>query len=600
MNARIYRGAWIVVAIALVIAAFSVSREQPLTAPGLRPTFDAAAVKDSIDELATLYPDRSPGAPASNTLLQWTRDKFAEMGFGTSVDSFDADIPGLGRRTLTNVSVTIKGRSPTSIVVLAHRDNSGQSPGGGADDNASGTAMMLELARAYRNVEGSSALEPAHTIIFLSTDGGAFGAIGAERFASRRVSGQRVAAALVLDSVGGKGPPRVLINGDRARSPSPMMVATVFQLLEEQPDVDPVHASFGEQLLDLAFPFSLDEQAPFIARGMSAITLTTSGDRPTAPISDTTEQISLQSLTTIGHAAEQLLAALDQGAPEPDSGNSAYLYLGGRFLHGWALQLVLVAALVPALVAIVDLAARCRRRRIELRPALRSVGRRTGFWLSLLVLFLFFSLVGLFPNGVDRPLSPDLPVAGSPGYTALVLFVLLASGAWFLARERLLPKRETSPEEELGGHAAALLVLAAVALLVLVLNRYALIFLLPPLHAWIWLPQLRHLRPWAPLVVLAAGLVGPLLVFLDLAIRLELGGDVFWYVTALASVGYIGLPVLLLVTLFAAATAQLAALSVGRYAPYPAASERPEKNLPQKAARRLVQLSRHWGGARAG
>ena len=36
------------------------------------------------------------------------------------------------------------------------------------------------------------------------------------------------------------------------------------------------------QLVDLAFPFSLYEHAPFVARGIPAITLTTVG-RPAAP-----------------------------------------------------------------------------------------------------------------------------------------------------------------------------------------------------------------------------------------------------------------------------------------------------------------------------
>ena len=39
------------------------------------------------------------------------------------------------------------GQSPDVIVVMAHRDDTGVGPG--ANDNASGTAALLELARTY-------------------------------------------------------------------------------------------------------------------------------------------------------------------------------------------------------------------------------------------------------------------------------------------------------------------------------------------------------------------------------------------------------------------------------------------------------------------
>ena len=48
----------------------------------------------------------------------------------------------------------------------------------------------------------------------------------------------------------------------------------------------PLRPSASRQLLDLAFPFSLYEQAPFVGRDVSALTLTTQGDTP-APAGST-------------------------------------------------------------------------------------------------------------------------------------------------------------------------------------------------------------------------------------------------------------------------------------------------------------------------
>ncbi|HEY5161189.1 MAG TPA: M28 family peptidase, partial [Gaiellaceae bacterium] len=367
--------------IPLLIVAFSVARQQTLAVPTLSSTFDPDAVFSTCcsatDGLWHLSPDRSPGAPGSRTHLNWIEGQFELLGLTAKVDQFSTHIPGIGKVGLSNVSATVHGRSATEIVILAHRDNSGQAPGGGANDNASGTAVMLELARAYQHRPGySSALEPAHTLVFLSTDGGAFGAIGAARFARRYSVNHRIAAVIVLDSVAGSGKPRVLFNGDTTSLPPPVLVATASEILSGQPDAEVTHTSPLRQLLDLAFPFSLYEQAPFIARGIPAVTLTTAGDRYPDPLTDTPENISKAHLNQIGLASEQLLAALDQSAPEPRPSNASYIYLGGRFVHGWAIQLLLIALVFPALVAIVDLFARCRRRQIAVRPALRSLIRR--------------------------------------------------------------------------------------------------------------------------------------------------------------------------------------------------------------------------------
>jgi len=601
LSARIYRGAWFVVAIPVLIVAFSVARQQTLAVPSLSSNFDPGTVLQTIKyDFAPYYLDRSPGAAGSGTLRNWIEGQFAVLGLKTKVDQFDSRIPGLGKVSLSNVSATVRGRSATEIVILAHRDNSGPTPGGGANDNASGTAAMLELARAYQNRRDYvSPPEPAHTLVFLSTDGGAFGAVGAARFAQRHSAEHRIAAVIVLDSIAGSGKPRVLFNGDTTSLSPPVLVATANQILGEQPGGVITHTSPFHQLLDLAFPFSLYEQAPFVARGIPAVTLTTAGDRYPNPLTDKYENTSRAHLTQIGQATEQLLAALDQGAPEPRVGSASYIYLGGRFVHGWAIQLLLIIALVPALVTIIDLFARCRRRQIAFRPALRSLARRLGFWFSLLVLFWFFAVVGFLPGGDGRPLSPDSHVATSLPLAALVGFAFLAFGAWLITRDRLLPRRETSPEQELAGYASALLVVAGVALAVAWFNSYALLFLLPPLHAWIWMPQMRSSRPWSSLALLAAGLLGPLLIFWELAVRLHLGLSVFWYVAALAAVGFLKLPFLLAVTVLAAAGAQLAALSVGRYAPYPAPSERPREILPRRVARRAALLSQHWSDVRA-
>jgi hypothetical protein len=84
----------------------------------------------------------------------------------------------------------------------------------------------------------------------------------------------------------------------------------------------------------------------------------------------------------------------------------------------------------------------------------------------------------------------------------------------------------------------------------------------------------RFGSPWARAGVFAAGFAGPLLLLASFARRFELGVDAPWYLAKLAAVGYVEPPAVLIAAAWLAAAAQLAALTAGRYAPYPAPGER--------------------------
>ena len=101
------------------------------------------------------------------------------------------------------------------------------------------------------------------------------------------------------------------------------------------------------------------------------------------------------------------------------------------------------------------------------------------------------------------------------------------------------------------------------------MNPFALLFLLPSLHAWLWLPQLRT----APLVAARARLRGrlhrPVLLLWSFAFRFGLGLDTPWYLAELAAIGYVPFVAVVVALAWLAVAAQLLALATGRYAPYP-------------------------------
>ncbi|HEX6701454.1 MAG TPA: M28 family peptidase [Gaiellaceae bacterium] len=585
INGRMYRGTWLLVALPLLVAAFSVTRPAPLAAPPLPPTFDRTAAGDLATGLARSFPDRSPGSAGASGAAQWFASQLEPYGFKTRTETFYATVPGRGRVRLQNLTAVAQGRSPDTIVVMAHRDNAGTGPG--ANDNASGTAALIELARGYANPGSALRAQPTHRILFLSTDGGAFGGLGAAHFAADPVDRRNVVAVVNLVALAGTGRPRLEIAGDSSRSPAAALVETAATRVLDQTGSMPTRPSALRQLVDLAFPFSAYEQAPFVARGIPAVTLTTAPDRPPASFGDTPERLNTQRLTQLGRSTQELLSSLDQGL-ELAQGTSSYVFLGARIIRGWALELVLIAALLPFLAVAVDLFARCRRRRIPLTPAFRSFRSRLVFWLFVGVLFELLGLLGAWPEGAARPPSLESSAATRVAFLPLVVFVLGSALAWLVARERLLPRRHVLPEDELAGYTAAFLGLAVVSLLVVGTNAFALIFVLPSLHAWLWLPQMRDRGAWRRALLVVTGFLGPLLLLWSLGSRYGLGLHAPWYLAVLVSIGYVPLTTVAIVLAWAAAAGQVAALATGRYAPYPEQHERPPLGPTRRLVRRII------------
>jgi Peptidase family M28 len=588
VNGRIYRLTWALVAVPLIVAAFTVARPAPLSAPALPPSFDQDTAGRLALELAEAFPDRSPGSEGAAKATRWVKERLADYSLTVREAPFVVDIPGRGRVRLVNLVASPlqigRERSPDAIVVMAHRDNSGISPG--LDDNASGTAALIELARNLSTISND------HTIIFVSTDGGAFGGLGAAELASDPTFRRNIVAVVDLDALAGSGRPRLQFAGDDPRSPSGELLTTADTAILGQSGVRPSHPNAFDQLLDLAFPFSLYEQGPFVARGVSAVTVTSAGDRPPSPDEDTPTAFDPGRLGTLGRSAQALIGSLDAAA-EVAQGTDSYVYLGGRYVRGFAIELFLLVAVLPALVATIDLAARFRRRGLPLGPALRSFRTRILVWAWVGLVAVVFSLTGVFPRGAPRPLSPDTAAAQDWPFLALLGLVALSAAGWLLARPRLVPGPETAREDELAGHLVVMLALCGTSVAIAIVNPFTLVFVLPSLHAWLWIPHVRQRGSVIRVAVYAVGLTVPLLLFVSFATRFELGFDAPWYVATLFSVGYAPVYLFLLFVGWCATAGQAGAILFGRYAPYPESAELGDGG----PAGRALQALRSRGGS---
>ena len=270
------------------------------------------------------------------------------------------------------------------------------------------------------------------------------------------------------------------------------------------------------QLVNLGIPFGYGEQAPFLGREISALRLTTADDGGGDATADTTGRSSIAASSSGSVARPNRSSPRSTTASSLAGGTTGYVYLGVRIVRGWAIEFVLLVALIPFLVGVVDLFARSRRRRLPLAGAWRALRTRLGVWLW----------VGLR----DRP-WPRSPASSraAPRFRHRRTAPPSRTGLWSVsrtsarsrfsagwrARRALVPRRPTrrrtrcSPDTR-----SSLLALGAIAIATAVISPYALLFIIPSLYAWLWLPQIdARPRLAARLLCTASGSSGPALAW---------------------------------------------------------------------------------------
>lgn len=582
LNSRLVRVGFIVVVPALLALVFSISTTGALQRNPLEPLFDAESAATFAETLGVQFPSRVPGSNGASEAATWYRETVEALGLTTEEDVWTEEVGELGSVELRNVVTVVPGRSEETIVLVAHRDNAG--PDEPRGENARGTGALIELGRAFAPQELGPAPLPEHTLVFVSTDGGAYGGAGAARFVETSPLARSAIAVVILNGLG-SGPPRLAIAGDDPVSPARALVRTAAARVSEETRVETRLPSIVEQLVALGLPYALEEQGRFLAGGLSAVTLgTEDGERAAgAAIPD-------GRLGQLGRATEALVSSLDRSVGgayrTPDS-----LFFSDRAVSGWALRLALVLGIVPFALGVVDLVVRSRRRGLAFRPALRAQRSRLGFWALVGALIALGGFVGAFPTGAALPLAPYTSLVTERPLLALLAIAIILVLTWLVVvREPLAPREPPTPDERLAGFVVGLGLVGCVAVALAFLEPYALLFVLPSLYAWLWLPLEGRPAPRVALYML--GLTGPLVALVVLARGLELSVfDGVLYVVGLATVGYLSLLTVILTLVWAAAASQIGALATGRYAPYAGGSEPPPTGAFGRLRRRKGQSS---------
>jgi hypothetical protein len=202
----------------------------------LTPVFSADRMMEVVTYLASNdLKGRGIGTPEIDEAANYIAKKFEEYGLqtgsddGTYFQQWTQDVLDRKNIKLKNIIGIIPGTNPDlseAVVVSAHYDHLGfgwpdvrkGNEGkihNGADDNASGIAVMLELAKTLGKTQ-----KPARTIIFIAFTAEESGLVGSRYFANnyQKFPINKILANLNIDTVGRLfGKKLMVLNSNSAR-----------------------------------------------------------------------------------------------------------------------------------------------------------------------------------------------------------------------------------------------------------------------------------------------------------------------------------------------------------------------------------------------
>lgn len=332
MSRPVHLLSYLALPIALVVLGLGAPRA-PVEPPGLR--FDGDRALADVRAMANDCPERRPDRPCHRRAAAYVSQELRFVKLAASDARFEGGV---------NVLADDRGSRPGVVVLAAHYDSVAGSPG--AVDDASGVAVVLEVARVLRRWDA-----PRRTIRYAIFDREEDGLLGSKAYVSSlsAVRRQEIEAAIAVEMPGFRGGSPVVHTFRQPELPPGDLVS---RILAAAPNV-----SVGDPWLSWLYPlvvrtadvpFSADD-APFRAGGVPAAFVSDASfsafyphyHRPT----DVTSEIDPEALARTGEAVLRMIADLAAGPPVARDPR-AWLPLGrGVVGHDGLVFLVLLAML---------------------------------------------------------------------------------------------------------------------------------------------------------------------------------------------------------------------------------------------------------------
>src|SRR6266436_30938 len=234
---------------------------------------------------------RASGSAAIGQLQEYIQSELASYGCKVETDSFTADTPA-GRLPMKNIVAKIPGDKPGIIMLATHYDTKRLENFVGADDGASSTAVMLELARLLCPRHGAYQVwitffdgEEAVKFVWQDPD---------NRYGSRQMAAKlamsgdlpKIKAVLLADMVGSRNL-RFRREADSTKALTDLIWTTAAQL------------GYSNVFVNESLPTE-DDHIIFLKRGVPAVDVIDFDIPYWHTVEDTLDKVSAKSLAITG------------------------------------------------------------------------------------------------------------------------------------------------------------------------------------------------------------------------------------------------------------------------------------------------------------
>ncbi|MGA3287728.1 MAG: M28 family metallopeptidase [Bacteroidota bacterium] len=351
---------------------------------------------------------RPMGSPNERRAMEFALAKFREFGLDEAyvmeMKTAKNDMTGASVNTSSGIAIgVLRGKTDRIIVIGGHIDSAGPDIPG-ANDDGSGSAAVIELARVLSK-------EQHHSTIFFCLFGGEEeGLIGSKYFVDHFSRIDSVTLMLELDMANGRDPLIPTIDYKGGNTPVWLVQATYeeFGKLGYSGLDYPTHFFTAMSMMPGGGVGS--DHEPFLAKGIPAIDFTSDISDPIHTPQDDFEHFKPSGLKRSGDLVYALIHRFDENVPEEKTNNYYLLQIGKRalFFPLWLLSTFIIVSVVLAIGALIVV----RKRRIETERSQRpKVPAFKLFLFALLIqtcVWLSENLVGLI-KGTRFPwvASPD-------------------------------------------------------------------------------------------------------------------------------------------------------------------------------------------------
>jgi len=446
--------------------------------------FDGRVAYDELQQFVTRYPYRFAGSEASLNAAKYISSYFSELGLTVELQEFTTFSPfqtdhltdlrgnplNKGMRiseifqpfTAQNVIGFLPGKSKQTVVVGAHRDIISTTQG--AEDNGSGTIVMLQLARILSQAERNL------SYIFVSYDAEEVSIMGSERFINH-YKDLDITLAISLDMLGWNEADTVgFYPFSAAGKRTPLWV---YSLAKQMSDFTP-HNSFSiwHDLAAASKQLIPTDTHPFARRGIPVLGVVAINSeygsyidhRPIHTPADSLEIVSPETLHRTGRFMEQYLLTIESGAIDRGY-SSLYIPFSQGIIPPWYVGLA-YTVLFLGLVLLLGLDIRAHNKSFGLRVLRKELPWLLGATLVAVGTTLFWF------NLFSAPIA-SLHIIG----VAIIGFGLPCIGLLGLAYWRR--KRSLTREHTRFIYSAGLLALLLMGLLAVGYHKAVIMTLIP-------------------------------------------------------------------------------------------------------------------------